>query len=81
MLHMDFDFWDKVSIRGFTSMLAIIDACTCLLWLFCTASKRPPLEILEYFLAMLQKEGHTVKTIHVDEDGSLARIAEFMPCL
>ena len=78
---MDFAFWDKISILGFTSMLAVIDACTHLLWLFCTASKRPPLEIVEYFLVVLEKKGHTVKTIYVDEDGSLARSVEFTAML
>jgi hypothetical protein len=44
---------------------------------FLTASKRPPLSILSYFLALLQKEGSTPVTIRVDEDGALSESAEF----
>jgi hypothetical protein len=53
LLHLDFSFWDKVSLRGFTSVLSIIDAKTRMLWVFCTATKRPPLAVFDYFLHML----------------------------
>ncbi len=76
-LHLDFAFWDIPSIRHFTSMLVIVDAKTRMLWLFCTASKRAPMHIIVYFLNIMQREGCTVKTIRVDEDGSLARNTTF----
>jgi hypothetical protein len=34
MLHLDFSFWNVTSIRGFTSLLSIIDAKTRQLWNF-----------------------------------------------
>jgi len=40
LLHIDYSFWDLPSIRGFTSMLLIIDAKTRMLWLFCSRTKR-----------------------------------------
>jgi hypothetical protein len=76
-LHMDFAFWDVPSLRQFTGMLVIIDAKTRMLWLFCTSGKRPPLHILTYFFDIMKQEGCTIKTIRVDEEGSLARNAEF----
>jgi hypothetical protein len=77
LLHLDFGFWDTPSHRGFTSMLLIIDAKTRMLWLFCTANKRPPLKILDYSLSTLTKENKTIHTIRVDEDGAFARNYEF----
>jgi hypothetical protein len=46
LLHIDFAFLGVPSRRGFTAMLVIIDAKTRKLWVFCTASKKPPLHIL-----------------------------------
>ncbi len=48
-----------------------------MLWNFPTASKRCPLQILDYLFAMLQHEGTTVQCIRVDEDGALANSSEF----
>jgi hypothetical protein len=76
-LHLDYAFWDIPSIRNFTSMLVIVDAKTRMLWLYCTSSKRASLHIIIYFFNILSCEGCTIKTIRVDEDGSLARNAEF----
>jgi hypothetical protein len=36
LLHLDFSFWDKISLRGFNSVLSIIDASPRMLWVFCT---------------------------------------------
>jgi hypothetical protein len=77
LLHLDFGFWDIPSHHGFTSMLLIIDVKTRMLWLLCTANKRPPLKILDYFLSTLRKENKTVTTIRVDEDGAFTRNFEF----
>ncbi len=76
-LHIDFSFWNIPSIRHFTGMLVIIDASTRMLWLFCTSSKRPPMHIISYFFDILQKEKCCVKTLCIDEEGSLTRNAEF----
>jgi hypothetical protein len=74
---MDFAFWNISSLRGFTSMLVIIDASTRMLWLFCTASKTPPMHIIQYFFDVLDREQCSPKTIRVDEDGALARSTDF----
>jgi hypothetical protein len=76
-LHMDFAFWDVLSLWHFNSMLVIVDAKTRMLWLFCTSSKRAPMHIIEYFLNAISREGCSIKTIRVDEDGSLARNTDF----
>ena len=48
-----------------------------MLWNFPTASKRPPLTILDYFFSLLRHKGIIVKTVRVDEDGALANSLEF----
>jgi hypothetical protein len=74
---MDFAFWNISSLHGFTSMLVIIDASTRMLWVFCTASKTPPMRIIQYFFNVLEQEHCFPKTIHVNEDGTLARFTDF----
>jgi hypothetical protein len=39
LLHMDFSFWNLISIRGFSSLLSIIDGKDRQLWNFPPASK------------------------------------------
>jgi hypothetical protein len=81
LLHIDFGFRDITSHRGFSSMLLIIDAKTCMLWIFCTANKRAPIKILSYFFSIMKKENKNITTIRVDEDGALARSYEFTELL
>jgi hypothetical protein len=56
LLNLDFSFCDIPSIRGFHSMLLIIDTKTRMLWLFCSSNKRAPLTTLHYFFQILQKK-------------------------
>jgi hypothetical protein len=56
LLHIDFALCDTVSHRGFHAILMIIDAKSRTLWLFCTASKKPPLHILQWFFANLRRD-------------------------
>jgi len=77
LLHLDFSFWNVVSIRGFTSLLSVIDSKDQMLWNFPTASKRTPLQILDYLFAMLAHDGIQVQCIRVDEDGALANNSKF----
>jgi len=77
LLHLDFSFWNITSIRGFSSLLSIIDGKDRMLWNFPTASKSAPISILEYFFNMLEKEDVVIKCVHVDEDGALAKSSEF----
>ena len=77
LLHIDFSFWNVTSVRGFSSLLSIIDGSTRMLWNFPTASKRVPLTILEFFFGALKKENISILGIRVDEDGALANNTEF----
>ncbi len=77
LLHIDFSFWNVTSVRGFSSLLSIIDGSTRMLWNFPTASKRVPLTILEFFFGALTKENISILGIRVDEDGALANNTEF----
>jgi hypothetical protein len=64
ILYMEFSFWDVVSRRGFSAVFTIIDCRTHMLWVFCTGSKKPPMQ--------LHREERTLARIHVDEDGALS---------
>jgi hypothetical protein len=77
LIQIDISFWNVTSIRGFSSLLSVIDGKDRMLWMFPTANKRPPLELLEFVFTMLQREGITILCVHVDEDGALANSSEF----
>jgi len=77
LLHIDFSFWNLCSIRGFTSLLSVIDGKDRMLWNFPTTSKHVPLSILDYSFTMLDREGVTIENVRVDEDGALAKNSEF----
>jgi hypothetical protein len=65
-LHIDFVFWYIVSRRGFHAILMVIDANSRTLWLFYTASKKPPLHILWWFFANLRRENRVLSRIHAN---------------
>jgi hypothetical protein len=77
LLHIDSSFWNIVSLRGFTSLLSVIDGKDCMLRNFPTASKHAPLQVLDFLFAMLAHDGIMVQCIRVDEDGALANSSEF----
>ena len=81
VIHIDFFFMNKPSIRCFTSVLLIIDAESRKLWIFCTAAKTPPLTTLRYFLSTITTQDITIKNIIMDEGGELARSEEFFTLL
>jgi len=80
-LHMDYELMSQPSIRGFTAFLAVKDAATNYTWVFPTRNKRPPLDIVKYLLAILQKENRPTTYVRVDEDGALANNTEFCKLL
>jgi hypothetical protein len=71
LLHMDFAFWDIPSRRMFTAVLAIIDAETRMLWIFCTSIKKPPIHILLWLFDNLRREKRMKSNIRLGEDGVL----------
>ena len=72
LVHMDFEFYNATSIRGFTSMLTAVCAKIRMLLVFCTASKRAPVRIICFILKTLMHEKHPCKCVIVDEDSALA---------
>ena len=67
LIHMDFDFYNVTSIRGFTSMLPVVFANTRMLWLLPTESKLAPVRIISFILTTLNNEQHIWKRVRVDE--------------
>ena len=77
VIHLDLTFFDTPSIRGFNSVLNIIDAKSRKLFGFPTSAKSVPTRIIKFFLLAMEKEGKTVVEIRVDEEGAIARSATF----
>jgi hypothetical protein len=77
LLHIDFSFWNIVSIRGFASLLSVIDGKDRMLWSLPTASKHVPLSVLDFLFTTLEHENITIQGARVDEDGALANSSEF----
>ena len=73
---MDFYFINATSIRNVTAVLLILDAKTRKLWQFPTQQKRPPLDIVNFFLSQLKRMGREVQHIWTDCDGELAGSSE-----
>ena len=80
-MHMDFAFMPVTSIRGFTAFLSIKDAATNYTWIFLSRNKRPPLDILSFFISIMKKENRTIRYIRVDEDKALANCTAFCKLL
>ena len=78
---MDFYFINVISIRGFSSVLNIVDARTRNKWEFGTSSKCPPLKIIDYFLTQCKLEDRQVLRIHTDRGGELAGSSEICALL
>ena len=76
LIHMDFYFMNITSIRKFTSVLMAIDAKARKLWKFPTQSKRPPLDIIDFFLTQMKRNGRPVQFIRTDLGGELAKSSE-----
>ena len=63
------------SYDGYTSYLLIVDEATRYAWVFLTASKDPPLDIVRKFLHLHgHEEGGSIRT---DHGGELARSLKF----
>jgi len=80
-MHMDFAFMPVTSIRGFTAFLSIKDAATNYTWIFLSRNKRPPLDILSFFISIMKKENRSIRYVRVDEDKSLANCTAFCKLL
>ena len=77
MIHADFSFYGHTSIRGFVSAFDIVDATTSFPIGIPTKSRNPPLGIFEWVIHSLRAQGKKPIILRVDEDGALAKSAEF----
>ena len=72
LIHIDFYFMNEESIRNFTPTLLIVDAKIRKVWTFNTPDKRPPLNILRFFLEKLRIICRKVVNVRTDMWGELA---------
>ena len=78
---MDFAFINQVSHRGFTAYLSIRDEFSAYPFAFPTKNKRPPLDLITWFIHNLNNQGIKPIQIMVDEGGELGRSSEFAKLL
>jgi len=62
-VHMDFSFFNVISVRGMVAILSIVDAKTRYLWVFPMRSRRPPLDICWYFTEQLRRMGRILQEV------------------
>ena len=53
--HIDFCFFNVVSIRGFTAALIIVEATSRYIWIFPSRSKRAPIDLCLYFFKQMKR--------------------------
>ena len=67
------------SFDGYSSYLLIVDEASRFVWIFLTASKEPPLDIIREFLT---QHGHSDGgSVHTDQGGILARCSALQDML
>jgi hypothetical protein len=77
LFHMDFCFFNIVSIRGFTAALIIVERTSRYIWFFPTRSKHAPIDLCYYFFNQMQRLGYPCIRARTDEDGALINNTEF----
>ena len=77
LFHLDFTFFNVESIRGFSSVLVIVEATTRYLWFFPCRHKSAPIDLCLFFFGHLRRQGLPVCDIRTDEDGALIGNTEF----
>ena len=71
LLHIQFVLYHVTSLWCFNSKLTVMCEKTIMLYIFTTASKKHPVIIILFILAILKNENHPHKPVIVDEDGTL----------
>ena len=78
IIHMDFEFFNVETIRGFTSIFVATCSDTSYSFGFPYRSKRPTLDILNVFVTKFRNQDKKFAFIRVDEDVATEIYSEFM---
>ena len=81
ILCMDYAFWNKRSICGFTSLLSVVCMTTRFSFTFPTRNKRPPLATISWLIGILRKQGFSITYIQTNEGGELGQSVDFLKLL
>ena len=76
--HMDYAIFNVLSKRGHKAALLCTEVTSRLKMGYPVQSRSPPLEIVRTFVLRMRQQGYPVSVIRVDEEGGLARSANFM---
>ena len=76
LIHMDFYFLNRTSIRGFTYVLLVVFKKR-RLWKFCTQRKDPPVDTVRVCLRQQEMQDRPVSNIRTDHGGELSRSSKF----
>ena len=78
---MDFAYTNHSSYRGFTAYLSIRDEFSGYPFAFPTKNKRPPLDLIDWFVNNLKNQGLQPVQIMVDKGSELGRSSDFLALL
>ena len=59
LIHINCAFYKVTSVRGFTSIITVVCEKTIIIWVFPTASKRSPVQIIYFVLPTLKIEKYS----------------------
>ena len=76
--HADWIILNTESVRQFKTALLLTEVRSRRKFIFVTRSRSAPIQQITYFVAHMRKKGYSVDQLRIDEDGSLARSANFM---
>lgn len=80
-IHVDFQFFGIVSLRGYSAALTVVCTSTSYIFTYPTKSKSTPLQLIRWLITTFRSCGHNPTFVRVDEDSALAECSHFCALL